>query len=316
VRVENFVETDGSGRGARRIRLINGSGIEMDLHPDRALDIGRVTVGGIPVAWMSPTGMVGPESYDPVGNGWLRTFGGGLLATCGLDTFGPPSHDHGDALGQHGRIGTQRAAVVRSEATEAGVVVEAVVRQSAVFGENLVLRRRISTEVGSDTFLIEDTVTNESFDESPHMILYHMNLGWPLLDEHAVVDIPSSGVTARDAVAEAGVDSAHLMGPPVAGYEEQVFIHRLPEGPQAVMTVSNEPLGIAFELTVSPTSLPVAYEWKMTGQGHYVLGIEPSNTPAIFGRARARADGQLPMLSPGESVSYRLSLRFRRLRGE
>lgn len=313
VRVDSFVEAEGPARGARRLRLVNGGGLEIELHPDRALDIGQVTVDGIPVGWISPTTITAPEAYEAQGNGWLRTFGGGLLATCGLDSFGPPSDDAGQVLGQHGRIGAQKATIVRSDATADGIVVEAVIRQAAVFGENLVLRRRISTAAGSDTVRIDDTVTNESFAEQPHMILYHMNLGWPLVDDETVIDVPAVSVKPRDADAVAGEAHRTELGAPIAGFREQVYLHELhPDAPTTV-TVTNPVRGLEFTLTFSGVELPFLYQWKMVGQGHYVLGVEPANSPNVFGRAAARAAGELPVIAAGESVSYSLEFRLRRI---
>lgn len=312
--VDSFVQAEGPGRGTRRLRLINGGGIEVDVHPDRGFDLGQVRVDGVPVAWISPTGIGDPASYEPEGNGWLRTFGGGLLATCGLDTFGPPSEDAGEVLGQHGRIGTQRAVVVRAEATAEGVVVEGLARQAAAFGEDIVLRRRISSAAGSDTITIDDTITNESFREQPLMVLYHMNLGWPLLDEDTTVSVPAVRTTPRDADAEAGIADHRSFGAPVPGFREQVFIHELGTDDEVEVVVANARTGLTFALTVPGKLLPCVYEWKMQGQGHYVLGIEPANTPNVQGRAAARAAGQLPVLAPGESVNYSLSFRLRRAR--
>ena len=313
VRVDSFIEAEGAARGARRLRLVNGGGIEVELHPDRALDIGQVTIDGIPIAWISPTGITAPEAYEPEGNGWLRTFGGGMLTTCGLDTFGPPSEDAGQTLGQHGRIGAQKATIVRSDATTDGIVVEAVIRQASVFGENLVLRRRISSVAGSDSFLIEDTVTNESFSDQPHMILYHMNLGWPLLGDQTTVSIPATTVTSRDEDAEAGIDEWQVVGPPVHEYREQVFLHTLPADDPVEVLVVNPEMGIECCISFSGAVLPWLYQWKMVGQGHYALGIEPANSPNVSGRAAARTAGVLPFLAAGESVSYSVQFRLRRV---
>ena len=83
-----------------------GAGLEFDVHPDRALDIGAATFDGVPLAWLSSTGISAPSRYEHEGPGWLRTFGGGLLTTCGLDSFGPPADDEDGVAGMHGRIGT------------------------------------------------------------------------------------------------------------------------------------------------------------------------------------------------------------------
>ncbi|MBH0081891.1 aldose 1-epimerase family protein [Salinibacterium sp. SWN167] len=308
VRLDSFVEAEGPARGARRLRMVNGSGMEVELHPDRALDIGQVTFDGIPIAWISPTEITAPEAFEPEGAGWLRTFGGGLLATCGLDTFGPAGEDAGQTLGLHGRIGAQKARVTRAEATDSEVVVEAVTRQAAVFGENLTLQRTISAEVGTTSFLLEDTVTNESFVEQPHMILYHINLGWPLLSENTVVDIPSRETVARDAEGEKGIDAWQTGAAPTPGFAEQVFRHTIGDEPAAQVRVSNPDLGVELIVEFSGLELPWLYQWKMVGQGHYALGIEPTNTPNVFGRSAARAAGELASIPAAQSVSY--SVRF------
>src|SRR3989304_4981179 len=59
------------------------------------------------------------------------------------------------------------------------------VRQTRVFGENLVMRRHISTALGSNRICIEDVVTNGGFTPPPQMILYHVNIGFPLLNERS-----------------------------------------------------------------------------------------------------------------------------------
>lgn len=313
VRIDRLVETQGAARGTRRLRMVNGGGIELEVHPDRALDLGRLTVDGIPVSWMSPNGITAPQFYDPRGNGWLRTFGGGMLATCGLDTFGPPSEDAGNSYGLHGRIGAQPADVTRAEATEEHVCVEGCVRQSSVFGENLILERRISSVAGSSSITIYDSVTNESFIETPHMILYHMNVGWPLVDAGTQVDIPSCSVTPRDEVSEPGVSAWNMIEPPTANWQEQVYRHDFGEAKKVYTKVKNLQPALEFELVFESSQLPHLYQWKMMGKGNYVLGLEPSNCKNIFDRAAAREAEELPRLLPGQKKEYMLTLGFRRL---
>ena len=309
-RVDSFIETDGPGRGARRLRVVNGGGLEFDVHPDRALDIGAATFDGLPLAWLSSTGISAPSFYEPEGRGWLRTFGGGLMTTCGLDSFGPPADDEDGVAGMHGRIGAIPAHLTGVEATARMVSVAGTVRQTAVFAENLLLRRRITSEVGSAAFAVEDTVTNEGSDPSPHMVLYHVNLGWPLLDEASVVDIPHASVRPRDPDAEAGFGHQYEIGAPVRGFREQVYIHEA--GSDRYASVTNKQRGLRFTLRFSET-LPAIFEWKMTATQHYVLGLEPANTPEIRGRAAARRAGLLPCLEPGETVRYHLSFELERL---
>lgn len=309
-RVDSLIEADGPARGARLLRVVNGGGLEFDVHPDRGLDIGAASFQGVPLAWLSSTGIAAPSHYDPVGRGWLRTFGGGLVTTCGLDSFGPPADDEDGVVGMHGRIGHIPARLTTVEATPKRILIAGTVRQTAVFAENLALRREISTEVGSSTLTITDIVTNEGATASALMVLYHVNLGWPLLDDGTTLDIPSASVTARDADAESGFDTKYEIGSPVAGFREQVYIHESRDDRYA--RVSTPSRGIELTLRYSDT-LPALFEWKMTATQHYVLGLEPANTPEINGRAAARATGRLPYLQPGETITFQVSIEVGRI---
>jgi hypothetical protein len=66
----------------------------------------------VPLAWVSPTGVVAPHFRELQGEGWLRSFGGGLLVTCGLQNVGEPSERGGEELGLHGRISNTPAALL------------------------------------------------------------------------------------------------------------------------------------------------------------------------------------------------------------
>ncbi|MGT2464128.1 aldose 1-epimerase family protein [Sinomonas atrocyanea] len=310
-RIDSFVEQEGVSRGTRRLAVLTGGGLQFDVHPDRALDIGSASLDGVPLAWLSPTGFSDPRFAEPEGRGWLRTFGGGLLATCGLDAFGPAQDEDEGSVGMHGRIGQLPATVRRCETTSTELVIEGTVRQTRVFGENLVLHRRITSAIGSTSMTVDDTVTNEGATESPHMILYHVNVGWPLLDEGVRVDIPAARVTARDDDARIGFDERYSIGAPTPGFREQVYVHEA--GSESYARVTNEERGIEFTLRYSSETLPAVFEWKMTDVGHYVLGLEPANTPEIMGRAAARTSGRLPILRPNESVRYRISFETVRL---
>jgi hypothetical protein len=89
VRIDKFVHDDGPERCSRLIQLFSGGALDVESHSDRALDIVRLIYRGIPLAWSSPTGMSAPGFGEPLGGGLLRTWGGGLVSTIGLDSFGP-----------------------------------------------------------------------------------------------------------------------------------------------------------------------------------------------------------------------------------
>lgn len=307
-RVDRLVEEEGPARGARRIRIVTGGGLEAEVHPDRALDLGQVTYRGVPVAWMSPTGMVAPGLTESRGQAWLRSFGGGLLATCGLDSFGPATTDDGVEYPQHGRIGVVPSTVTRAEVRGGELVVSGTVRQASVFGENLVLERTWSADLGGTTLRLRDVVRNEGATDAGHMILYHVNVGWPLLDESAHLDLPSREVNPRDANARSGAGRWHQIEEPQPGYREQVFGHDFRDNGTAVVAVDNARVDTRLELRFDTGTLPALHQWKMSGEGHYVMGLEPVNVNTFAGRAGARATGMLPILKPGRSVSYAIDI--------
>lgn len=309
-RAEQLVRTEGSARGTRVIRVDTGGGLSFDVLPDRSLDLGTVTFRGMPMSWLSPTGFAAPGLTNQQGTDWLRVFGGGMLTTCGLDAFGPPSADGGIEYPMHGRISSTPGTVTRVETGEAEIVITGEVRQARVFGENLVLRRRITAPVGENTIRIEDTVANEAHERSGHMILYHCNLGWPLLDESATLEVPSRGLVPRDTAAERGVAGWHVLHGPTPGYDEQVFRHDFRELGTAVVAVDNPIVDARLELRFDTATLPGLHQWKMLGEGHYVLGLEPTNVDWSRGRAAAEDEGVLPFLEPGESVRYAVELAF------
>ncbi len=188
--------------------------------------------------------------------------------------------------------------------------ISAETRQATLFGENLVLRRQISTALGSNHIRIEDTVTNEGFTPAPHMLLYHFNLGFPIVSENTRLHLQAEETLPRDETAENGLDQWDQFQTPTLGYQEQVFIHQ-PTPDEAGLTrveLSNPNLGLGLRWSYPTANLPYLMEWKMMGEGAYVVGMEPANCNGLGGRTVTRGLGQLQMLEPGESRAYELDL--------
>ncbi|WP_344680125.1 aldose 1-epimerase family protein [Saccharopolyspora taberi] len=305
--IDRFCEEDGLARGARRFQVRTGSGLVFDVLPDRGLDLGAASFRGVPLAWISPAGHVAPGHAEHAGAGWQRTFGGGLLTTCGLDQFGAPSTDGGQDFGLHGRASSTPAQQVNAVA-DGRLEVTGRLRQTRLFGENLVLDRTIASGIGSRAITVTDTVTNDGFQSQPHMLLYHMNLGWPLVSPAAVLRVPGSRPVARDADAERGLDFWDRFTEPDPGFAEQVFRHDFAEAGPVEVRLENPELGLALGIRFDTRQLPGLFQWKMLGAGSYVLGVEPANCRVIAGRGAARAEGELPVLEPGESRSYSVSV--------
>jgi len=306
--------SDGPERGSRRLEVWTGSGLSFSVLPDRAMDISACHYKGMSLAWQSPTGDTHPAFYEPSGDGWLRTFQAGMLVTCGLDTYGPPVRDGALELGQHGRASNLPARQVEHQARWVGdeyrLEMSGILRQAKVFGENLVLERHLSTCLGSNRIQIQDTVTNEGFVPQAHMILYHINTGFPLLSEQTRLVLDPLETLAEDEPSRRGVGQWATFQAPTHGFLEQNFVHTLRPDPQgwAQAEVRNPALGLGLRLRYQTSTLPYLNEWKMMSEGLYVLAIEPMNCNHLPGRAEMRARKTLPELEPGESRSYQVEL--------
>jgi hypothetical protein len=212
--IEPFVFDNGHESGVRDLRVRTGTGFSFTVIPDRGLHIGAAEYNGMALAWSSPTGVVGPWYREPEGEGWLRSFHGELMVTCGLSNVRVASTKDGEPLGLHGRISNIPSSSITYDtfwySEGCRLEARARARETRVFGPNLVLERRISARVGSSWLQIEDTVRNDGFSSTPLMLLYHLNLWWPRLDESSRLVSPGApGETPepRDADAAEGLKS-------------------------------------------------------------------------------------------------------------
>src|SRR5262245_44148812 len=306
---------DGAERGVRVLEFRTGSGFSFDVVVDRAFDVGRCEISGRPLAWTSAVGFAGPWYYEPEGLGFLRSFGGGLLTTCGLEHALFMAEDTAEqyhyppkpteTYGLHGRVSNRPARLAaygeRWEGDECVLYAEGEVVQASVFGEQLLLRRRVEAPVGHARLAIHDEVVNIGHDRTPHMLLYHVNVGWPVVDEGSELLVPATGVEPRG---DHPVEGYRILHAPEAGYVEQVFEHELAteaDGGVPVAIVNREAGIGAYEL-FRRDQLPHHLVWRMLGEGTYVVGIEPS-TNRTAGRLDARERGELIELGPGGSRS-------------
>ena len=309
--------TEGAGKGVGLVECWTGSGLSFTVALDRGMDIPFARFGGVPLCWHAPPGLKAPAFYEPEGLQWLWTFAGGLLTTCGLQHAGPPSDVPGDPHGLHGRISTTPADTVALETRWEGedyvMRIRGTCREARVFGPHLSLERTITARLGESAFVIEDVVTNHGHAPQAHMMLYHFNIGWPIVEEGARLVLRAEEVVPRDAEARKDADQWHTFHAPAAGYAERCyFITPAPTADGTVVAaLVNEALdggrGLGVTLRYSVKSLPKFVEWKMMGEGHYVVGMEPTNC-LIHPRSRLVEEGLLPVMEPGESRPYTIEV--------
>jgi len=303
---------EGKTRGLRVADVWTGSGLRFEVLLDRPLDIGPAEHAGRPLAWLHPA-LGTPAQFEPEGDGWRRTFGGGLVTTGGLTHFGQPETDEGQAFGLHGRIAHTPAESVRVTQEWRGedyvLEIEGDVRETSALGENLLLHRRIATRLGASHLLIEDRVRNEGFQPAPLMMLYHCNLGFPVVSPESELLLGPGEVAPRDEAARAGLEAWRRFEEPRPDFAGQVFFHAphpAADG-NAAAAIVNRPLGLGVYLRWRAAELPCLTQWKMMRPGDYVCAVEPCTT-AEAPRARLREEGRLRMLAPGEEVAHRVEI--------
>ena len=308
---ETHTLVDGRGAGMRLVEIENGKGIHLTLCPDRCLDITRLSFKGDNFGYFSPAGYVAPHYFDDRDAGFLRSFTAGFLTTCGLRNAGNPSEIAGESFGLHGRIGNTPAESwslhVREVAEGDDVIcVEGCMREARLGGEKLSLCRRIEVFTGENRIRIQDTVKNDGTADEPVMLLYHFNMGYPLLDENARLMLEPIETKPRNDHAATGMDAFKELQKPTEGFEEMCFYHTLPTDANGMRHASliNPKLGKGVKLSFD---LPRFVQWKMMGQREYVLGLEPSNC-TIDGREGAIARGELDVLAPGGSIQYTVEI--------
>jgi len=306
--IEEHRLVGGKGDGIRLIEVNNGKGLEMTLSPDRNLDISRLRAKGINLSYMSPCGYAAPAFYESTGANFLKTFTAGFLTTCGLQSVGTPCTDDGEELPLHGSIGNTPAEWVAWREEEDALVINSITRDETIFGRKLVLEREIRVSLEDNSFTFKDCITNTGDRKEPVEVLYHMNMGYPLLDEESIVEIPATEVLARDENAENYIDSALTMEKPTAGYQERCYYHVF-GGHEGKASIYQPKIGIGLTISFDPENLDGFVEWKMMGIRDYVLGLECGNCYPD-GRDVMRETEMLKFIEPGESLEYQFKVQI------
>ena len=303
---------DGKSAGVETIDVYTGSGLSFSVLPSRGLDISSAAYCGEPIAWRSSVGDTAPAFFEPEGLGWLRSFFGGLLTTCGMTYSSHPCEDEGEQLGLHGRISNIPAedvcVVKRWEGNEYTIGISGTVREANVLGHKLMLSRTITTSLGSKRLVISDTVENTGFSESPLMMLYHVNIGWPIVSEHSLLVSPTAGVKPAAEEASKEIDQWGTFTVPQDSYKERVYFHDMIADDDGMVRVAlfNEQRERGVYLSYPKEDFPHFVQWKMMSKGEYVVGIEPGNITGH--RAHMRKEGTLEFIKPGAKRNFTLEI--------
>ena len=306
--VEQYRLEGGKADGMRMLRIRNGKGLDVEICPDRGGDIYRVTFKGDNFGYFSPCGFVAPQFYNPKGSEWLNSFTAGFMTTCGLTQVGPPCEDEGEELGLHGTVANIPCEYVSYWEEGDEIHLRLALREAAVFARKLVLEREYIFSLKENTVRLIDKVKNIGSVESPLMLLYHCNMGYPLLSENSVLNIPADSVVPSDETAAKGIETRLHMEIPQANYAEQCFFYQFSGKP--TVSIYNPDIKKGLDMTFDSKELGCFTQWKMMGELDYVLGLEPGICNPIS-RAVARKEGKLEFIAPGEERTFHLSFAFK-----
>ena len=283
--VTQYTITSGRASGLDVIDCDNGR-IRFLLSPSRGLDMLQLWHRGENVSFISKNGFVGERAP------FLERFEGGMLYTCGLDNVG-----YREGFEQHGTYHLTGADVTLAKADVDGITVEGYIRRSALFGQNLVIKRRVHAAIGSDTVTVSDTLTNEGYRDAEYSILYHFNVGYPMLDRGGRIEGKIEKIDCSAPFARENIDRALVMEEAVLPDEACYFLTLA----EPEISYVNEAYGKSLTLRYSQNSLPRFLMWKSNIAGDYALGLEPT-TMNLGGDYKA-----IPIRA-GDSVDFTLSL--------
>lgn len=302
---------EGRANGLRAVEVKNEDMRYLVLG-DKCLDVAELEYKGITVSFTSKPGLNGRNQFDTHGEEALRSIMGGLFFTCGLQNICGPVEVNGNDHPMHGRIRTTPAEHLCSDAYWDGddyiLEVKGEMRESHLFGTNLVLRRTVRSVYGSGKIQIIDQVENQTAEEADLMLMYHCNFGYPFLQPGTRLVLPSKSVKGREEWSQDHIDQWKVATEPKDGETEYVYIHELAgdEDGNSFAAIINDQLGFGVRLDFDRKVQPHFMEWMSMKTGDYVIGLEPSNS-SVYGRRYHEAQGTMHKIAPFATETYHLS---------
>ncbi|MBR3404728.1 MAG: aldose 1-epimerase family protein [Firmicutes bacterium] len=308
VTLRRVTVSEGRAKGTEIIEVKTAGALELEILPDAGLDIGQCRYKGINMSWMSKNGYDSPAAISPYETEFVNTFPGGLLYSCGLRSAGPANRDGGEWHPLHGRFHSLQAEHVSATIDGDEIIVSGTIRETALFGHCLEVKRVIRIPVFGSKVTVEDTVSNLTPRDEEIMQIYHCNFGYPLLSEKAKLVLPEVRETLpRTEFAKTGLGRECEFDAPIDSEEERVFFQKMEH--EFWARLENPEIGVNMTISWSGETLPILSEWRSMASGDYVLGLEPTNC-YISGRHDERENGTLPVLKAWESVKNQVTIAF------
>jgi hypothetical protein len=300
----------GMSTGVDVVEIDNGR-ICATVVPTRGMGLWRITAGEQVLGWQSPVrGPVHPAFVplsEPSGLGWLSGFDE-LMCRCGLESNGAPDFDDDGQLRYplHGRVANLPARDVQLEIDDVAgtIAVRGVVEESRFHYQKLRMHSQFVMEFGTTKIGWNDEVSNFGGTPAEMQMLYHINVGRPLLDANSQLIAPIEWVAPGNAdTASMGIEPWDLYRAPDPRFRQQVYQLGLlaDERGRTAVLLKNGAGSSAVEVAFDVRQLPCFSLWKNTvaEEDGYVTGIEPAtNFPNP--RSQEREQGRVVTLQAGE----------------
>ncbi|MEL7336602.1 MAG: DUF4432 family protein, partial [Planctomycetota bacterium] len=327
VRLGRF--SQGISDGVAVVRIDTGEIIVWVL-PTRGMAIWKIESAGLTYGWESP---VGEAPVHPMhvplqqadGIGWLCGFNE-LLTRCGMQSNGAVEFDENDRLRYplHGRVGNLPAGSISIDYDSASGRVDLIghVVESQMFVKRLHLRSRVRVYAGGRDVEILDDVSGELSTPQTMQMLYHINIGSPILEENARIVAPIARLTPKDdhaaqdmtsdtATASGNADDWSRIPAPTTGYSERVFFvePQADDGDRTRIMLKNADGDAGMGISYGTKQLPHFVVWKNPGAiaDGYVVGLEPAtNLPNRH--SFEKQHGRVVMLEDDTPYAIRLTL--------
>lgn len=311
--IREFQLKSGKKENLNAAEIRNGTGLNFTVLLDRAMDIFDISFKGMNISYYTSSGIVSPQYFSEMDNGFINTWHGGFLTTCGLTYAGLPCEDNGEKLPIHGVIDN-----IPAEETYCGMEWENGIPVMKIRGkliqgrhgaERITMTREIICRYGENKIFINDKIENDGFTRTPLMLIYHFNMGYPILNENSYLLVDAISSEGREECAKKGIDDCYKFQKPTQDYEQQSFYNDMKtdmEGnTKAALINPDKELGLAIRY--NKKQLKMMVHLKQMLQGNYFATIEPCNA-GIEGRAAERDLGRLEYIEPGEIRNFNMTI--------
>lgn len=303
--VKKLIIDSGKAESIKIFEINNGGGLEFSVMESKCFDILDMKYKGINLRFLSKPGLVSVQHADLNGANYTRSIAGGFMYTCGLSNVGASYADGTAEHYTHGRLRFLPAEQVSAEAKWEGddysIALKGHIRDAGLFRDNIVVRREIKTMFGGKTISLVDEIENEGFERQPYMIMYHVNLGFPLLDEGLQFLVPQYEIYPIHENSRRELEGWDKISGPIDGYIETAYIHKIlmDEHGFVYYGVYNHKLELGLYIKNNAVELPHVLQWKSMMSGDYAFGMMPTNN-YIMGREKEIELNNLKYIEPFE----------------